>query len=200
MSKHESEMTLIDVRDGASRPGLRHTYLWIMLLAVASVIILAIVKIRHTTGVVARNNEQQISPIESAATFLVTRIKDGDTIVVVGLDQIALDVRLAGIDAPELDQPFGLEAKDYLARRLSGHKIALRNVRRDKYGRVLAEVFYNDEWINHQVVIDGFAWAYEPCSDKISRAHSDAASRRIGLWSKEGSIAPSTWRRNKVEP
>src|SRR5688572_24900225 len=67
-------------------------------------------------------------PIQTAETpapeadqgFRVVRIKDGDTVVIIGQDNIDLELRLAGIDAPEKDQPFGAEAAQFLESLLTG--------------------------------------------------------------------------------
>ena len=49
------------------------------------------------------------------------RVIDGDTIVVAGQR-----IRLAGIDAPELDEPFGQESKWEMVRLCQGQKITVR--------------------------------------------------------------------------
>jgi len=69
---------------------------------------------------------------------------DGDTFeasAAIWLDQdIAIRVRIAGIDAPELRARCDAErrgaeaARDYLARRLEGGDVTLSAVRYDKYG------------------------------------------------------------------
>jgi endonuclease YncB( thermonuclease family) len=81
----------------------------------------------------------------------VLEVVDGDTIKVrarVWLGQeVETNVRLAGIDAPELhgrcprERAMAEDAKRYLAGRIGNQDVRLRDVRFDKYGgRVLATV------------------------------------------------------------
>lgn len=78
---------------------------------------------------------------------IVTAVHDGDTLTAridlpLGLS-LTDHVRLVGIDAPELPTPEGVAAQQHLS-----DLVLLREVRirmshevRDKYGRLLAEVF-----------------------------------------------------------
>ena len=95
--------------------------------------------------------EERISgPVEAG----LVRVIDGDTIEVrahlwLGLE-LTTRVRLADIDAPELDggcpaeRDLAKAAREYLSLRLSP-TLALRDVRQDKYGgRVVAHVSGHD--------------------------------------------------------
>jgi len=98
-----------------------------------------------------------VSPAEAKDTLRgpveaqVLRVVDGDTLAVkaeIWLGQtVEIDVRLAGIDAPELkgkcpqEREGATRARDYLARLSEGGAVRLTNVRRDKFGgRVIANV------------------------------------------------------------
>lgn len=81
----------------------------------------------------------------------VLRVVDGDTLAVraeIWLGQtVDVDVRLAGIDAPELrgkcpqEREGAARARDYLARLSDGGPVRLTNIKRDKFGgRVIANV------------------------------------------------------------
>jgi len=102
---------------------------------------------------------------------------DGDTIDVqidLGFDvSFTSRVRLNGIDTPESrttdlnEKKYGLEAKDWLKRRLSLAKtIVIRTQKPDsseKYGRILGTLFIDGETvsINDQLIKGGYAWAYD---------------------------------------
>lgn len=78
---------------------------------------------------------------ENVSGYKVTRVKDGDTFFVI-IDGIEKEVRFAHIDCPEKDQPFGLTAKDYLAKLCLGKYVNLvHNNKYDRYNRLIAEVF-----------------------------------------------------------
>lgn len=71
--------------------------------------------------------------------YLVTRVIDGDTFYVQGPDGRDR-VRLRRINAPELDEPGGPEAKAALEQRLLHKRIHLTIYARDRYGRAIAEI------------------------------------------------------------
>ena len=57
-----------------------------------------------------------VAPGLAAAEFsaLVTGVHDGDTLTVIRRDE-TLQVRLSGIDSPEMNQPFGDDARSFTA-------------------------------------------------------------------------------------
>jgi endonuclease YncB( thermonuclease family) len=58
-------------------------------------------------------------------------------------------LRLCGIDAPELDQPLGPEARDHLRGLLAGHdEVLVMAVERDRYGRLVAELWTGADGVN----------------------------------------------------
>ena len=70
----------------------------------------------------------------------VVRVVDGDTYDVLAGGVVYL-VRLLGVDAPELDQPFGHQAGDSVARLLRPERPVLLGRRGvDLYGRTLASI------------------------------------------------------------
>ena len=64
---------------------------------------------------------------------------DGDTIVI---DKVHL--RLFGIDAPELDQPYGRKAKSAMIGLCKGHKVRAEITENDHYDRCVARCFLPD--------------------------------------------------------
>ena len=66
----------------------------------------------------------------------VVAVTDGDTVRVTIKDGSApFKVRLHGIDAPELDQEFGVESRDKLVALLAGKSIFVDILCVDRYGR-----------------------------------------------------------------
>ena len=76
----------------------------------------------------------------AALTTRVTRVIDGDTVVVLATDGIHHKVRLAGIDAPERNQLYGRESTDYLQHRIGGGVVTVEYSKRDN----LTDESYND--------------------------------------------------------
>jgi endonuclease YncB( thermonuclease family) len=82
--------------------------------------------------------------------------KDGDSIVVVSADR-EVNVRIADMDAPELDQPYGREAKDALVSLVGGREVRLELVGGDVYRRIVANVFVGEGDVAAELVRRGLA-------------------------------------------
>jgi micrococcal nuclease len=105
------------------------------------------------------------SPYTYKAT--VKRVVDGDTIVVdidLGFHVTIKDhpLRMARINAPEKKgETFaaGTKSMNVLKQKLEGKEIVIRTYRsgEDKYGRLLADVFLNDECVNDWLLKEGHA-------------------------------------------
>lgn len=93
----------------------------------------------------------------------VIRVVDGDTLhadVDLGCDiHVALTLRLARTNAPELTTEAGPRSRQWLEDALDGRDVVLKTVkdRREKYGRYLAELFVGDININDAMVATGYA-------------------------------------------
>jgi micrococcal nuclease len=122
----------------------------------------------------------------------VTRVVDGDTIVVEG----NLKVRLTGVNTPETVDPrrpvqcFGHEASDFTKRTLTGQSVKLvRDVSdTDKYGRLLRYVYLSDGSLyNLTLVREGYAQVntYPPDvahAKEFQAAQAEARAAKRGLW------------------
>ena len=130
---------------------------------------------------------------EAERRAMVLSIGDGDTIrVQQGPRRIT--VRLACIDAPELDQaPDGARAHRYLQTRLKiGSSVILRPQTVDRFGRTVAEVI-GDINLGLAMVEDGEAFAFRrylaSCDAKeYLDAEDRAMRRRYGVWQVPGGI------------
>lgn len=87
----------------------------------------------------------------------VVGIADGDTFTVL-LDKTQHRIRLNGIDSPETGQAFGTKAKQALADKVFGKEVKVVWTERDKYKRILGDIYLDDRWINKEMVGEGFAW------------------------------------------
>lgn len=141
---------------------------------------------------ISQVQNQTSSP--SASLVMVTRVIDGDTIVVEG-DR---HVRLIGMDTPELTgsaaaKCFGTEAKAYMEKLLVGQSVRMeKDVSEvDKYGRLLRYIYLGDEMIDNKLVREGFARvATYPPDVKYQQMFLDseeyAREKGLGLWGKCG--------------
>ena len=94
-------------------------------------------------------------------------------------------VRLYAIDAPELSQPYGAEARDAM-RKLARGRMRLDVVDTDRYGRVVGVVYRRNrkKSVNHAIVDAGLAYSYQRYGrlEGIAEAEARAKRRRRGVW------------------
>ncbi len=128
-------------------------------------------------------------------------------------------IRLAGIDAPEKNQPYGDVSTQSLAERVSGKAVTIEYEKRDRYKRIIGKVMVDPPGEVFCMAIDcvkkidvgleqikaGLAWHYKyyqmEQSEEDRRLYSDAELeariKQIGLWKDEEPMAPWDWRTNQ---
>jgi micrococcal nuclease len=127
----------------------------------------------------------------------ITRVVDGDTVSFKVHNGPVEKVRLADIDTPERDQPWGTEATTALRQWSMSKPARIEVVDTDRYGRLVATLWVDDENINRRLVEEGHAWVYRKYlrDTSLIKLEARAKSRRTGLWSSNNAIKPSDWRR-----
>lgn len=132
-------------------------------------------------------------------TAQVVSIHDGDTITVRRADPVeTVKIRLDGIDAPELKQPYGQAAKVTLSGLVFGKSVEIVPKNKDRYGRTIAQVKADGQDVNNEMVAKGAAWWYSQYAphDLIKQqAQSDAQAQKIGLWADQNAIPPWEFRK-----
>lgn len=130
------------------------------------------------------------------ATYVdVTRVVDGDTIVVVFDNGIEETVRLIGVDTPETVhptlgvEPWGPEASAFTKSNLEGERVGLELdvEQRDRFGRLLVYLWVTDELFNLTLIEVGLAEisTYVPnvkYVDLFVAAQRVAVEERVGMW------------------
>ncbi len=125
----------------------------------------------------------------------VTRVIDGDTIVVRTADEREETVRYIGIDAPEIDWQAetgpGWAARTANQRLVGGRTVRLEldAEERDRYGRLLAYVHAGDVFVNARLVEQGHALALvvppnERYADLLLAMQRLALAENRGLWAE----------------
>ena len=125
-------------------------------------------------------------PAPQDAVEVVT-VLDGDSLVV-RIDGEERDVRLLGINTPERDECFSLEAKTATGN-LVGPTVRLAGNEDDQFGRLLRYVYTEDGLlINQQLVADGLALALSSGHALLSEfkaAEASAFADRLGRWQSD---------------
>jgi micrococcal nuclease len=100
----------------------------------------------------------------------IIKCYDADTITAVAKLEGKLhrfSIRLAGIDSPELrsknsqEKAAAIEARDWLSAKILGKFVKLKIQKREKFGRLLADVFLDGENMNELLVTEGYAKVYD---------------------------------------
>ena len=123
----------------------------------------------------------------------VVSIHDGDTITLLQ-DKQQIKVRLFGIDAPELKQPYGKKSKQFLANLMAGEVVEVNENGKDRYKRTIGTIYLNGADINAQMVENGYAWAYRKFSKKYTAQESRAKKQGLGLWRDKEPTPPWVFR------
>jgi micrococcal nuclease len=102
-------------------------------------------------------------PVHAARTYVatVTYVTDGDTLwVQPASGGQARKLRIEGIDAPEICQAGGEDAKAMLMQQTLHQRVEVTVKRKDVYGRGLARVRLMGQDVGAQMVLSGYAWSY----------------------------------------
>ena len=136
-------------------------------------------------------------------TGRVVKITDGDTLYVLDANYKEHKIRLAGIDAPERKQAYGLASRKHLASIVAGKRVALEYRKRDRYGRIVGKVLVDGIDACLEQVKAGFAWHYKKYQyeqspedrELYAEAENKARDARLGLWRENNPIPPREHRR-----
>ena len=136
------------------------------------------------------------SPIQPAQTITVI---DGDTVRVEQGDNV-VQFDLAFIDAPEIEQPFGREAKNVLVNALSGTRLDIQDLSTPR------ELIVAGESVNLKLVLTGGAWCQRRIEDKAQakaciQAQQAAMRQSLGVWGLEKplQVPPWVWRKQGTQ-
>ncbi|EFS2159957.1 nuclease [Escherichia coli] len=153
-----------------------------------------------------------VAPQVWAETFnaRVVGVSDGDTVTVLterdcdsGEDcqsgKVQCRVRLAEIDTPEKKQPYGSKAKQVLSDLVFGRMLKVERIDKDRYGRLVANLYVDGKWVNAEMVRSGSAWVYRQYAKtpELFQLEAEAKADKRGLWALPESerTPPWEWRR-----
>ena len=131
-----------------------------------------------------------------------------------------LTVRFGFIDAPEIGQLGGIEARDFLTSIIGGKSVDLIILTKmdtggivDKYGRIVAVPFLPGQsipspWVARatlprnielEMVVNGWAWVLDRyCPDEIyNHALRDAQQHQRGIWARDDNIHPWEYKKQR---
>jgi endonuclease YncB( thermonuclease family) len=120
----------------------------------------------------------------------VVRVHDGDTITVRDSNNVDYRIRLAGIDAPELDQAFGTASGTELANTVLNKEVIIQYQKLDRYDRLVGKVLLDGQDMCLEQIEKGMAWHFkryegeQVTEERLAYADAEQAARnrRMGLW------------------
>jgi len=134
----------------------------------------------------------------------VIKIIDGDTVYFqTKNDNRYKKLRLVGIDAPEIHQPFGLKSKQCLGNLINNKPVKIMLFGTDRYKRTLAKILTEEVDINLAMIKEGCAWFYRRYKNTLDKndqlmydqAEVFAIDNKKGLFSNHEAEAPWNWRK-----
>ena len=142
-------------------------------------------------------------PSRNSRKINIRRVVDGDSLEVKygGLFSFMrrpFPVRLYGIDAPELAQPYGRESREQLASLVRRGGIRMETRATDRYGRTVGLLYPRQrgrEPINVAMVRTGMAYWYRRYGGRdlgFPEAEAEAITRKRGVW-KDGRRNRRPW-------
>jgi endonuclease YncB( thermonuclease family) len=135
-----------------------------------------------------------LAQAESLARVLIVHDGDRLTIHYEGHREV---IHLRGVDCPELKQPYGKQAKHATAAYVANREVVVRDLKRDRRGRMTADVLLQDgRQIAHELVKEGLAWVQlGGAGDQALKDMEELArASKNGLWSEPNPIPPWKWK------
>lgn len=129
----------------------------------------------------------------------VVEVPDGDTLTILDSRRMPHRIRIAHIDAPEIDQRFGTQAQLELAALCLGAQARLRIDRADRHRGIMGTVSCNGIPTSDVLVRLGLAWVsprYTPADSTLFALQQQARDEQRGLWTDPSPVSPWIWRRN----
>lgn len=139
------------------------------------------------------------APFALAWQGVVDKVIDGDSLKIRQDDRI-YDVRLYGVDSPELAQTNGMEARDAARKLVEGKSVDVQAVSVDQNGTTIAVVYVNDQYsLQAFLVGSGWTWVHnDHCRLKICKQwqqmEKQAKAANLGLWIDPHPVPPWKWR------
>ena len=134
----------------------------------------------------------------------VIRVSDGDTCDVEIDSDKTVRVRIYGIDAPELSQPFGRDARKYLDQRIFRQAVTVEKFYDDQYGRCVGRILLNGQDLALELLREGIVWHYVQYSSDQSYSIAERLAREAqkGLWkgASDGNSPVAPWEYRKAHP
>lgn len=124
-------------------------------------------------------------------------IIDGDTFIASPDSQV---YRIWGVDAPELDQPWGIVARSALIELIHRKRVTITSTHGESYKRPVVQITVGGKDAALELLKMGLAWhtpKYAPDQTDYITAAAESKSAKRGLWIDKSPVNPEDHRRNR---
>lgn len=153
-------------------------------------------------GIVPEKSSDQTRQFKA----FVLHVSDGDSFVGRTSSGKSVTIRLHAIDAPEKGQAGSTASRKALTGLIKDKHVIINSVTRDRFGRIVAIVLYNDSDIGLEMIKRGNAWHFkafaeeQSFADQMSYASAERSARetRSGIWRSNSAVPPWEFRKQKI--
>uniref|UniRef100_A0A0E0ML26 TNase-like domain-containing protein n=1 Tax=Oryza punctata TaxID=4537 RepID=A0A0E0ML26_ORYPU len=109
------------------------------------------------------------------------------------------EIRLRGIDAPEMGMQYGKESQDALVKLIARKCVTLHVYGQDQFKRFVCDIHCGGVFIQEQMLVNGHAWHFKNYDKRpqFAKWEKMAQDARQGLWAYDNPVKPWEWRKNK---
>ena len=140
---------------------------------------------------IGRGKVHQAEIVQRSYPVRVISVVDGDT-----------TYNVYSIEAPEIEQPQGYEARKYLYNMILQRRVEVtpKGGRTPQGVRVIATTRDNDD-VADLMLRSGFAWYRNDTVNELRYIRSErfAQEEGVGIWASPDHVAPWEWRKRHVE-
>lgn len=125
--------------------------------------------------------------VTKVMTFQVVEVIDGDTFTIESRGETRR-VRLMGVNTPEMGRCLSNEAKNKLSNLVTKKDVVLEDQFTDPYGRIMANVYVGDKYINGQMLASGMGrmdYYEHPRREQLKTAYATARKEKRGIFSQK---------------
>jgi micrococcal nuclease len=115
----------------------------------------------------------------------IVRIADGDTLDAIIAGQSArIRLRLYGVDAPELGEPFARDAQAHVSAMINAQRVRVTGRDIDNYGRLVAHVSISGKDVGAALIRAGLACHAYARDAALAREEAQARAAGSGFWAR----------------
>ncbi|TVU51567.1 hypothetical protein EJB05_03002, partial [Eragrostis curvula] len=152
--------------------------------------------------VIARTQARSDRDYQTADALLSTIGEAGYKIITISGEEILARkyrIRMRGIDAPELNMPYGKESQNALVKLIGGRSVTIYVYGQDQFGRYVGDIYCDNVFVQEQMLKYGHAHHFKTYDKRpeFAKWEREARAANRGLWALQNPEKPWDWRREQ---